>query len=650
MSTQTRTNEHHQLPLNTTSNNIEDIAIKENMQSNNINNNKTMMTSNNNETTTSNMKNLTPPLSTSTTSDEPKDSILSNNDTKVESDIVIDSTDKVPTTTITTTTITTNTTTDPVLPTTTTTAVPALTYMSSKESIYYQTANVLLQRGDFEMALSTIEDGIEWTKQQIKQQHIPPSPSLPKEESSVSCTTSNSSSSSIIITGTNTNDDSLHESLAPFHYLYGTTLLYSIEESNDGLQQPLTTMEGHHQQQSGGDTEVAATMIGDDDEDDDDEAVHIPYDGNTNITGGVDDDDNDDQPVIVEDMEIAWENLDTARMIVEQMLHNNPTCNQLRTDMGQILLREGDLQRQNGAYLEAITDYTNCLAYYENNNEIQPYSHKIADVHCNLGAVYFTVVVEIQKGTLDSNNETTATTSNYIGTTNDALTLTNQERDRLGKISFYRNRGFYHYYECSKTLVGIILELVSINPLDMFQRVSEQHSFSFSYCDEHHEDYPKMIRSTLSSLRKEVMTMIKSINISLSKDISDRINDSLLVLEEIQETIDEAETSEQGVIEATAMKEEITTLVASQQQPSSSSSSEDKETTPMVNVFGSISAMASTAIAQPINNNMIVKKKQKKQQRIENIEVEHGIDIKPPAKTNENDLTTNNKRMKINNE
>jgi tetratricopeptide (TPR) repeat protein len=476
-------------------------------------------------------------------------------------------------------------------------------YESSEESVYYKTAKALLQSGDFETALSTIEDGIEWTKQQLIQ----------------NATTNGwkeAMSTTAVVTTTTTTTDlySLHESLAPFHYLYGTTLLYSIEESTDGLQ-PLTTVEGG-----------STIMVPDEDDDDDNE--HSAGGGTYGSSN--DQDENEESPVTVEDIEIAWENLDTARTILEQMITKHPQSQKLRTDMAQILLREGDLQRQNGNYAAAVTDYTTCLAYYENNSLVPRFSRKMADVHCNLGSVYVNLVVETQKGI--------ATPSDAVdGTNGTAIDNTMHDRDRPEKIIFYRNRGFYHYYECAKILAGIIIELSDAkDPIELFQCIEEEHTSQISCCNERSENYPDLIRSKLTSLRQKVTTMTKSMNKVSSSEDSDLISDSLAVLEEIQETMDEAETSEQGVVEATAMKDEITALVAAQQQGDDGEAATDASTTTS-NPFGSVAATASTAMAQPI---MVVKKKNKRTE-VELID-EDGMDVKLPAK---NDVV-HNKRIK----
>ena len=402
----------------------------------------------------------------------------------------------------------------------------------------------------------------------------------------------------------------LHESMAPFHYLYGTTLLYSIEESTDGLQ-PLTTVEGA--------TTCASVPEGDEEGDENPqeyEGLRTASNYNANDSAPETEEAQADN---VEDMEIAWENLDTARAILEQMLLRQPYSDKLRADMAQVLLREGDLQRQNGAYTPAVTDYTSCLSYYENNKLVPRFCRKIADVHCNLGAVYFNLVVETKKGT--DTSETNLSTTEA------------QERDRPAKITFYRNRGFYHYYECAKTLVGMISEIFRMNPNELFQRVESDHLARYTYCNEYSDDYPKSIRARLTKLRQSVTSLTSQQPgnaVDFTMEETDLVQDSLAVLEEIQETIDEAEASEQGVVEATAMKNEIAALVASQQQHDDEIGNGMSVTRNNGNstAFGSASAAASTAMAQPIN--MIVKKKKKRTE--EEFFADEGMDVKLPAR------------------
>ena len=89
-------------------------------------------------------------------------------------------------------------------------------YLDSENSEWFSSAKSLLEKGDFESSLLTIEEGINATKDMILKFRIQnDTPKIQNEPTQFV--------------------DDLHESLAPFHYLYGTTLLYSIEESIIGF-------------------------------------------------------------------------------------------------------------------------------------------------------------------------------------------------------------------------------------------------------------------------------------------------------------------------------------------------------------------------------------------------------------------------------
>jgi hypothetical protein len=224
----------------------------------------------------------------------------------------------------------------------------SLTYERTESSQEYILAKELLSAGTFEEALSVIEQAIESTKTML---WIAPSSSM------LGPTTASTSTSSFL----SSSDDyakviDLHESLAPLHYLYGTTLLYSLEEAkDDGM------MGG------GGEGTVLSTGgivvpsseepldkhqkddDNDEDDDGDDDAkpaatavgmitnpwAHLPStqpppgNGDDNDNHEDDGNNNNDTPDDAEDIQIAWENLEAARTIVEEMI-TRPTMNESR--------------------------------------------------------------------------------------------------------------------------------------------------------------------------------------------------------------------------------------------------------------------------------------------------------------------------------
>ncbi|GAX09611.1 hypothetical protein FisN_38Lh029 [Fistulifera solaris] len=382
---------------------------------------------------------------------------------------------------------------------------PTPTYASSESSTYYLSAKALLNEGSFEDALATIEEGIESFKSDLLQ------------------------------LGMSEDDAALHESMAPFHYLYGTTLLYSIEESSD-------TQKIAQQHESP--------------ENPEEDGENAPED----------------------DSQIAWENLDIARAIVERMIASPDAPDKLKLDLAQIYLREGDLHKMNGKYENAIGDYESCLRYRQDNPAIGPYDRKIADVHYNLGLSRLMLVAEANAaGEEEAMDEAT---------------------QRF--MAQHRAQSFHNFYTCARTLSG---QLANICGLDAFEFIAKCESdipnFKSTGEEDYTVDHPKMAGVKLRKLREHVA------NLSPPLEDSHTFHEIRELLDEIQETIDEAETSEQGVREMADLKAEIRAMVAG--AVAEEESTEGGGVTTQIG-FGSSEAAATTAAAQPL---MAVKKKKR---------------------------------------
>lgn len=424
------------------------------------------------------------------------------------------------------------------------------TYDGSEASQYYVVAKTLLNEGDFEGALATIEEGIAATQAQLPE-------------------------------GSTT----LHESMGPFHYLYGTTLLYSVEESVDPQQQMTNAIGG------GGDKNEEA-----------EQGAAAAASGTAGREGEPEEGVCEQN---VEDLQIAWEDLETARTIIDRLVkeNNEPSKDdKLKADLAQVHLRCGDLQRINSAYENAIADYTACLQYRQSASTIPKFSRKIADVHYNLGLVFFSKVAETK------------------------IPEDNPEESALVKKSLdaARSQAYYHFFECGKVFGGILAELCGADPEELLKEAEQIPNFKTTGEEEQDgsfgHEHPKVLGLKLNNLRQAVSEL--KVPEAAQLDYSDCVT----VLEEIQETIDEAENSEKGVHEAKDMKEEISAAIAAQAGESTTTTTgdvgEDNNGATTTIGFGTAAAAASTAAAQPI---MMVKKKKRNAD-------EHGEDVKLPAK------------------
>jgi hypothetical protein len=190
------------------------------------------------------------------------------------------------------------------------------TYFSSATSETYALAKQLLNAGNFEEALSLIEQGLENTKTELRVRLS-------------------------LTANTNDNDEELERSIefngsvAPFHYLYGTTLLYSLEEAKeDGQDNGGMTVENNSSINSASASAAAennntpmAQMLS-----------SLSSDQGGGGGGGGAEQQEQQQPDVdfAEDIQIAWENLDLARNIIQKMIGEGNVLSE--TDVAKLQL------------------------------------------------------------------------------------------------------------------------------------------------------------------------------------------------------------------------------------------------------------------------------------------------------------------------
>jgi tetratricopeptide (TPR) repeat protein len=418
------------------------------------------------------------------------------------------------------------------------------TYQSSKTSSCYQNAKALLNAGEFEKALETLMESMDWTRSQLA--------NLVDDVESID----------------------LHDSLAPLHYLFGTTLLYNIEESSDDNQQMTETIETGE------------------DEEDPERDVNASFENGNN-------EEEDEEPVendenCIDDMQNAWDHLDTARIILERMLEQNSAGvddSELRDDLAQVLLRQGDSQRYSGVLESAVESYSSCLGHLTSGEAgSDRYTRKIADVHCNLGVVYFNLVLKESDEEPEDGQETSEQ-----------------------KRNFYRQQGYIHYYECAKSLAGIVAELSgSIDPKDLFCRAESLPNFKTTGEDEDETGMSGKVHPKLICIQlRQLLGLVRELSVpDCSKEQALACID---ILEDVLETVEEAENAEKGVAEATAMKDEISAMAQGQASENDGATS-----------VGFAAVDVAQAASQPIT--MLVAKKKKR-----DIDAE-GEDAKLPAK------------------
>jgi tetratricopeptide (TPR) repeat protein len=337
--------------------------------------------------------------------------------------------------------------------------IDELTYESTESSDAYLLAKSLLNDGDFDNAMETIG-----TAMGIITSQLPPDMAA------------------------------VHEALAPLYYLYGTTLLYSMEESDDSLQAPTTA---------------------------EDEA---------------------------DDSQIAWENLETARIILESMKETTKLTEKRQLDLAQIHLRLGDLQRTNGRYPEAVQDYMTCL-------EIRVpllghYHRKVADTHYNLGLLFMLLASEGDKQQQQKTPDSTSAAA--------AAAPTGDEDPQQPLISpelreEYRHKALTHYLAGGKSFAGQIAFLCGTSPeeitADGDPSGTEAAGGKTTGMDE-----AELRATAMSATLKAIRARVAKLHAPAGDDGESTIHDLKEILDEIQETMDEADSAKQAIGEVSEMK------------------------------------------------------------------------------------------------
>ncbi len=465
-------------------------------------------------------------------------------------------------------------------------AVKIMTYHNTKQSKHYQNAKAHLQAGDFEAALSSIELGITTTLSLLPTQ------------------------------------DELHESIAPLYYLYGTTLLYSIEESQDNPENQLMAaqQQGHHQPQQDGE-------------------------GNDGDVAG--------------DLQIAWENLETARSVLSKMCGSTSNNGELEKemkdelvmDLAQIHGRLGDLSRHDGHYERAIHDYEVCCGHRRNLlTGDKVWDRKIADVEYSLGMTCLSLAAEGEKNLVDEMDNNGAcksdgtnktipeaasaavSASSSVAALPKELARAREDTDDDTKVKLspehitaLREKSYRHYVQCSRILAGMIAIMCGKNPSEVAAADSNlehiENKKMSSVADskqsasgkttglDENLSVQEQAANALQIIRKRVVTMK-----CVDTDDDARVHDLREMLDEIQETIDTSEKDREGLRDISMMRKKAEEDVKKNDEAINTTVEEDGATTTIG--FGQPSvisdAVKSTTIGFVSSQSMVAAENSKK--------------------------------------
>lgn len=348
---------------------------------------------------------------------------------------------------------------------------------------------------------------------------------------------------------------SIHECMAPLYYLYGTTLLYSIEESTD--------------------VAGAAAM---------------------NATSG----ESEEEEEELDDLQIAWENLETARHLVSRMVNDTTTLASIpdiQLDLAQIHLRLGDLLKANGRNVDAISEYLNSLKIRQ--AIFGDYHPKVSSCLFGLAQAYMLLASEAD--TEDSSTELTPK-----------------------QVQEYRIQAIQHYVQCAKSFAGQIVNLCN----DGVTSVEDVVTVDTTTLDDNQGsaagtkttgmDPAELEMASASNILKVIRQRVEPLSASNTTD-SSQVHEWKELLDEIQETIDEVETSKQGIQQVSHMKVLAKEAVDNNGEASGAVENADGSTTTIgfassaataaTTAFAGTSTTTTETTAKPM---MVIKKKKKR--------------------------------------
>ena len=468
------------------------------------------------------------------------------------------------------------------------------TYHQTKQSTAYKLAKTSLQLGLLDDALSTLESALQRTLETLSE--------FPRN-----------------------NHGELHESLAPLYYLYGTTLLYSVEESDvmmadkSGVGQEEINVGGVEQEGQG---EQDREHHNENDYNNDNEELEdeCPI-SSAQATDG--------------DLQIAWENLETARNIVncmisdgdfsidanndespatvlksnskndtdsnpEKMKYTPEQRKELLLDLAQIHTRLGDLQRANGNTFSSIEDYSRalelrvlCLGKFE---------RLVADAHFSLASAYAEAPhhQEVHYGMENTN-------------TGD---LSKQEAMQ------FRKKSLDHYLACGVAFAGLIAKLCGEDAEKLTEIVGSERGSSTEVAAAATSEEDETRKTIHSKILATLRRRISELQPPPATDKNSFL-DLKEMMDEIQEAMDSSEHTEQALKDVAVMKANEVKKYSSEGELDvvrMIDGGKERESSVTTTIgFGSHTAVGgvATSSASPATANaapmMVVKKKKKPQ-------------------------------------
>ena len=265
---------------------------------------------------------------------------------------------------------------------------------------------------------------------------------------------------------------------------------------------------------------------------------------------------------------------------MEKLLTTKPS-EKLRLDLAQIHLRLGDLQKNNGRYHDAVSDYSKCLEV--RMPILGMYHRKVADTFYNLALVHMSLASEGDKKDQK-----------------EVIQMSNELREE------YRAKALSNYLAAGKSFAGRIAFLCGESPESITAEATEQEKGGKTSGMDEADLKVNATSLALKTIRSRVAKL-------QSESDADTVFDLKEILDEIQETIDEAEAASKAIGIVSEMAQNAKAAAEGKEVANG-----DGSTTTVG--FGTTEASAKVA-ATPLQPTLVVRKKKRPSD-----------DQKPPAK------------------
>ncbi len=184
-----------------------------------------------------------------------------------------------------------------------------------------------------------------------------------------------------------------------------------------------------------------------------------------------------------EDAQIAWENLECARLITTTLKSRTGGSEVYDLDLALIHSRLGDLSKHNGSFKAAFVDYGKCLELRESS--YGPYHRKVADAHMSLA----NVLTSLALGEGED-----------VGADGKRTPISKETKEQ------YTRDSVKHYLACGKAFAGLAAGYCEVDP-----RLGEIEDAETAEVDSDDDEAPEPKKMDPASVMKRLQAEVRKL-------------------------------------------------------------------------------------------------------------------------------------------